>query len=204
MPPPVHDRRFFCICNRRSVDALSAGRNAEGQLGTGGASGIVAQPALLPVCTAPCTLIKLRCPGHIVPGHFGHLSDRLIYGVPNTTVPAAAVLAMVMSWFPLLQLQPAQRWVGLAFGDAHGAGVTDAGRVFTWGDNIARQLGQDAPPATVGAAAAGAGQPAELAVLRGLDVKLLSCGAQVRGSSLVLDPTKKLHHCRYCKYVEPS
>ena len=71
--------------------------------------------------------------------------------------------------------------MGLAFGDAHGAGVTDAGRVFTWGDNSARQLGQDATAVLVGAAAA-AGQPAELAVLRGLDVKLLACGAQVGGS----------------------
>lgn len=67
--------------------------------------------------------------------------------------------------------QSAQRWVGLAFGDAHGAGVTAGGRVFTWGGNAARQLGQDPPEP--------ADQPAELAVLRGLDVKLLACGAQV-------------------------
>ena len=87
----------------------------------------------------------------------------------------------MVSCISLPQLQPAQRWVGLSFGDAHGAGVTDAGRVYTWGDNSARQLGQDATAVLVGAAAA-AGQPAELAVLRGLDVKLLACGAQVGGS----------------------
>lgn len=71
-----------------------------------------------------------------------------------------------------VQIQSAQRWVGLAFGDAHGAGVTANGRVFTWGDNSVRQLGQDAPPTA-------ADQPTELAVLHGLDIKLLACGAQV-------------------------
>ncbi len=68
--------------------------------------------------------------------------------------------------------------MALGFGDAHGAGVTDGGKVFTWGVGAAGPEGQ-AP--TGAAAVAAAAQPEQLAVLRGLEVKALACGAEVRG-----------------------
>lgn len=73
--------------------------------------------------------------------------------------------------------------MALDFGDAHGAGVTDGGKVFTWGAGAAGPKGQAHDGA---AAVAAAAQPEQLAVLRGLEVKALACGAEVRGLQVPL------------------
>ena len=139
----------------------STGGNADGQLGLGTGVDVVSEPTLLPVRPANArhrSACFIRCDSCLNIGAAACSSRRTLCTIHHLRQH-------------LFVMQATQRWAALAFGEAHGAGVTGAGRVFTWGANASGQLGQ----APVGSS----GRPEQLAVLRGLDVKALACGAEV-------------------------
>ena len=71
-----------------------------------------------------------------------------------------------MSW------QGSGRWAALSFGARHSVGVSGDGEVYTWGRNDTAQLGHNALQQQP--------MPMRLSVLRGIDVKAISCGSAVR------------------------
>ena len=75
-----------------------------------------------------------------------------------------------------------RRWAALSIGGGHAAGVSGSGECFAWGRNDRGQLG--AP-----ASAELQPVPARIGILRGWDVRAISCGcapglARLRGAQL--------------------
>ena len=70
-----------------------------------------------------------------------------------------------------LASQGSGRWAALSFGDRHSVGVSGDGEVYTWGRNDTAQLGHNALQQQP--------MPMRLSVLRGIDVKAISCGSAV-------------------------
>ena len=69
--------------------------------------------------------------------------------------------------------QVVRRWAALSIGGGHAAGVSGSGECFAWGRNDCGQLG--AP-----ASAELQPVPARIGILRGWDVRAISCGCGPR------------------------
>jgi alpha-tubulin suppressor-like RCC1 family protein len=95
---------------------------------------------------------------------------------------AAVVISRAMRQNLLRAVSASQgsgRWAALSFGARHSVGVSGDGEVYTWGRNDSAQLGHNALHQQP--------MPMRLSVLRGIDVKAISCGSSVR-SCLCSDP----------------